>query len=666
MRKKFVEYGILFVFTIVVLLSTQQGGLLYSNYKVDDIANSDVVATKSITYVDEQATALAQEEALKAVVSVYDKDLTVVDETKKALNEFIKSLEASKTEKPQEKEKSKIDDVIIKNHFGFTEEEIRELRSVDSDEIKKAADYLTNKIQSLYVTGVREETVEDLKEQFVEDGSLYLFNSNIREILAVGLSKTVVVNETLNKEKTSKQKQQIIDDVNVVYKKVTKGEIIIRKDDKITDDQMQKLKALEIVSGGLKLKDLIRDYPLILVFTLLFHFYCKRFLSDKINNTRKYAFTFGTIALVLIVSKLIYNVFWFFIPMMTVLIVFALFWGKRFVIPAAIFIGVLISGEDYLYLMMSLVIGLSLSFLYSDFRRFTDAIKTGMSLGLIVAVAYTVITYSAENAIYLGTAFSLILAGVLAGVVANGIIPLVENALGVATIYKLTELNRYDHPILEQLYTIAKGTYEHSRNVGHLCSSASKRIGTNTLLLKVAALYHDLGKIDNPAFFIENSNPSDNIHNTIDPLKSAQIILNHPIRSVELCRKHNIPQAVIDLIESHHSDGVLWHFYQKAMENGENPNIEDYRYKTSKPRSKEQGILLLADSTEAYSRSLEFTSITELRKEITAFIYKKVQSGVLDECELDIKEIKICIEEFTSAIFATNHTRVKYNTDKVN
>jgi putative nucleotidyltransferase with HDIG domain len=276
-----------------------------------------------------------------------------------------------------------------------------------------------------------------------------------------------------------------------------------------------------------------------------------------------------------------------------------------------------------------------------------------------------VLVYTLEQRFFIDDFPEFLISGVFAGIIANGIIPLLEKILGIATIYKLTELNKYDHPILEELYKKARGTYEHSRNVAHLVSVASNKIGTNTLLLKVAALYHDLGKIENAEFFIENSTPSSNIHNIITPLESAKIILEHPKKSIEICYKNKIPKEVIDLIETHHGDSVLMHFYQKELEINENADINDFTYSTPTPKTKEQGILLLADATEAFSRSQVFKTEKELEEILRTFIYKKIKKGELRNCELTTKEIEICIEEFTEAIFVTQHKRVPYSTEKV-
>lgn len=654
----------LFIFSLLILFASQPSNFFYTKVGLDNIVQNDIIAPRSATYVDGNATQELKKEALKEVKNVYDRDLTIYDSQNKELNRFFELLLKGKI---AINNSSSYASVIktLSNPYNLSENELERLLRLSEDELNRSEDYLKNKIKRTYDSGVRKENLEAVQEEFANDSNLYLFSPTIRESLISKMSTGIKVNEVLNVEETEKQKKATLDKVTPVYKKISKGEIIAREDDKINEEHIQKLEALDLINNHFKWSDFLRHYPNILLFCILFHLYASKFLSHQLNSMRKYVFTFLMIVLVTLLSQLMHGALWFLIPFITSLIVFAVFWGRRTVIVSSIFLGFLINGDDYIYMLLSSIIGISLSFLYNDFRKFTDAIKTGTIIGIIVSLSHMILYYSFEQRILFEDSLQLIFSGILSGIIANGLIPLIENALGMATIYKLTELNKYDHPVLEELYRKAKGTYDHSRNVSHLVSSASNRIGANTLLLKVAALYHDLGKMENPEYFIENSDPKKNVHNFIDPLESATIILSHSERSVQLCRKYKIPQEVIDVIYTHHGDTVLLHFYQKALEQGMTVTEEDFRYKTPTPKSKEQGILLLADSTEAYSRSLQFESIEELESLIRDFLYKKMKMGVLRDCDLSTKDMEICIEEFTTAIFATHHQRIKYETDKV-
>ena len=667
MRRMFqVKYiAILMIFSIALLYANQPNVTLFNaEIEVGLPAPKDLIASKSVTYVDEIATQQSKEEALKEVKNVYDQDLTVFESQKEELKKFISNLIKSKI-KYDEAEDKKAVLSTINNPYNLSIEEMELLINITTAELTRSLDYVTSVLEKLYKSGIREDNLETAKETLTNDSNLYLLPSGIRVILVPKIKENMVVNETLNKEETDKQMNQTLSNVQVVYKKIQKDEVIARQDDIITEEQYQALSALDMTSSDIAWGTFFRAYPSVLMFLLIFHLFCVSFLADKFLSIKNYLFTLTTITGVVLFSNMIHGIAYAFIPYITALIVFAVFWGRTFIQGPGILMGYLTFGDDHLYMMICVLITLCLSFLYHDFRRFTDAIKTSTLIGLIISLAHFILFFTFEDKILIEDSIQLIGTGILAGIIANGLIPLIENFLGMATIYKLTELNKYDHPILEELYRKAKGTYDHSRNVSHLCSSASNRIGTNTLLLKVASLYHDIGKMDKPEYYIENSNPDHNIHDTITPLESAEIIIGHALRSVQLCRKHNIPKEVIDLIETHHGDTKLLHFYQKALEQGMDVSIEQFQYPTPTPKSKEQGILMLADSVEAYSRQLHYPSKDELEKQIRTFIFRKAEQGALRDCLLSVKDIEICIEEFTDCVYATRHQRIPYSTDKV-
>lgn len=656
---------ILMIFSIALLYANQPNVTLFNaEIEIGQPAPKDLIASKSITYVDEIATEQAKEQALKEVKNVYDQDLTVFESQRDELKRFITALIKSKTAYDEASDKTAFLKTI-NNPYNLTIAEIELLINITTAELTRTLDYVTNVLGNIYEGGVREENLETAKESLSNDSNLYLLPSSIRSILIPKIKDNIGVNETLNKEETEKQMNQTLSNVQVVYKKIQKDDVIARQDDLITEDHYQALAALDMTSSDIAWGTFLRAYPGVLMFLLIFHLFCLKFLSDKLLTIKNYVFTLTTITGVVLFSNIIHGISYAFIPYITALIVFAVFWGRTFIQGPGILMGYLTFGDDHIYMMICVLITLCLSFLYHDFRRFTDAIKTSTKIGLIISLAHLILFFTFENKLLIEDSLQLLGTGILAGIIANGLIPLIENFLGMATIYKLTELNKYDHPILEELYRKAKGTYDHSRNVSHLCSSASNRIGTNTLLLKVASLYHDIGKMDKPEYFIENSNPAHNIHDTISPLESAEIIIGHATRSVELCRKHNIPKEVIDLIETHHGDTELLHFYQKALEQGMDVSIDQFRYTTPTPKTKEQGILMLADSTEAYSRQLQYSSKEELEKQIRSFIYKKVGQGTLRDCMLSVKDVEICIEEFTDCVYATRHQRIPYKIDKV-
>lgn len=254
--------------------------------------------------------------------------------------------------------------------------------------------------------------------------------------------------------------------------------------------------------------------------------------------------------------------------------------------------------------------------------------------------------------------------GLLCGIVATGLMPVFEVVLDVATDARLNELMNNNNPLIKRLMIEAPGTYHHSMLVSALAESAAEAIGANTLLCKTAGYYHDVGKLRSPMHFIENQR-GQNIHDSLPPDESADCIIAHLKDGVTLLAKYKIPSDVIKICAEHHGDSTVIYFYNKAIRQaveGEVINEEDYRYKASKPSSKESGILMLADCCEAAVRSVKNPSCENIAlkvREVIAGIWLK-RDGQLSECDLTAKDVKTIETVFINTLTAQYHERIEY------
>ncbi len=253
--------------------------------------------------------------------------------------------------------------------------------------------------------------------------------------------------------------------------------------------------------------------------------------------------------------------------------------------------------------------------------------------------------------------------GLVSGVIVLGLVPAFEG-LGYLTDIKLLELSSLNHPLLREMIVRAPGTWHHSMVVGQLSEAAAEAISARALLARVGCYFHDIGKILKPQYFIENVRDGENLHDRLSPSMSALIIHNHVKEGMELARRHRLPQPLIDLIPQHHGTSVVAFFYNKARQL-EDPSIArvneaDFRYPGPKPRTREAGILMLADGVEAATRSLKEPTSHAIRTRVQKIIEKVVSDGQLDECPLTLRELKIIGDTFTSALQGIHHQRIEY------
>jgi putative nucleotidyltransferase with HDIG domain len=253
--------------------------------------------------------------------------------------------------------------------------------------------------------------------------------------------------------------------------------------------------------------------------------------------------------------------------------------------------------------------------------------------------------------------------GALSGIIASGMIPLIEMAFGFNTNLKMMELGNLDRPMLRDLMLSAPGTYHHSVIVGAMVEAAAEAIGANPHLAKVGAYYHDIGKMKKPLYFVENQT-GENRHDTLAPSMSALILIGHVREGAELARQNGLPQSIIDIVDQHHGTSLMSFFYHKAKEQRQEGQPEvnegDYRYPGPRPRSREAGLVMLADICEAATRSLSEPTPAKIKNMVRQLVNSVFNDGQLDDCELQGREIAELIGTFTTILIGIYHHRVAY------
>ncbi len=252
----------------------------------------------------------------------------------------------------------------------------------------------------------------------------------------------------------------------------------------------------------------------------------------------------------------------------------------------------------------------------------------------------------------------------LTAVLVVGFLPLLETGFKIMTNVSLMEYMDPNSDLLRRLTIEAPGTYQHSVVVGNLAEAAAIAIGANGLFCRVATLYHDIGKMATSQYFTENQLGEVNIHQLLTPQESAQVIMAHVVEGVALAREAGLPEPIIDVIKEHHGTSLVYYFYRKQIEkmNGDKSKVDEreFRYSGPKPRAKESGIIMIADSFEAASRSLENKTEETLTDLIERIVREKIDDGQLDHCLLTFEELSIVKKTLAKTLLAAGHSRVKY------
>ncbi len=299
-----------------------------------------------------------------------------------------------------------------------------------------------------------------------------------------------------------------------------------------------------------------------------------------------------------------------------------------------------------------------------------DVLKAGLFAGavqcsLILLGAILGLTSSAgfDNSwLDLGmTALFALASGVLSSSIVLVTQPIIE-FLGYTTDLRLMELSNTNHPLLRELIMNAPGSYYHSFVVSQLSEKAAEAINANPLFARVASLYHDVGKLTKPQYFIENIH-GENKHDKLVPSMSALIISNHVKEGIELAQRHKLPQSIIEVIPQHHGTALISYFYEKAKKAAaadEEINEKEFRYPGPKPQTKEAAIIMCADAVEATIKSMGTASLDQLRQKVNLTIRRFFLDGQLDECDLSLKDLNGIGNAFVNVLQGIYHQRIEY------
>jgi len=356
------------------------------------------------------------------------------------------------------------------------------------------------------------------------------------------------------------------------------------------------------------------------------------------------------------------------IPVAAGAMTICLFMGMRAAVPFALMTSICaaILFENKLIFFIYFFINSSMAaYWLRSCRERNVFIKAGVKIGLINIIATTALRAYGSELFLSKLAWDWIfgyIGGLSAGIVTAGITPLMELTFGYTTDIKLLELANLDKPVLHRLMLEAPGTYHHSVIVGSMVEAAASEIDANPLLAKVCGYYHDIGKMKNPLYFIENQPKGMNRHDKLAPSMSSLIIISHVKHGVEMAKTHKLGKAICDTIQQHHGSSMISFFYEKARQKkGENAVTEDdFRYPGPKPQTREAGLVMLADVVEAASRALENPTPARIQGLVQRLINKIFSDGQLDNCELTLKDLHKIANKFNKILNGIHHHRIEY------
>lgn len=500
-------------------------------------------------------------------------------------------------------------------------------------------------------------------------------------------------NIVFNRVETAYRKGQAGEEVKPVYIQVKKNEMMVREGQRIGPEQLLKLQAYRQSAPE---RHQSVTFLALFLFSAIYCFVLLHVSRQHLPTLRLQVKDILFLALILICLLLFCRVsasvaesfgehsgfldpkgFTYGIPLaagaMLVTLFFDITASLIFSVSLSLFAGILFGSnfDLFVYFLVGSFVGVHGMI---PCRNRLVPIRAGIFVGLANVVLLLILALLQNewhtNAIFTNLLLGF-MGGVIAGVLVTGFTPLAELLFGYTTDIKLLELASMDQPLLQELMVQAPGTYHHSIIVGNMVETAARSIGANSLLAKVSAYYHDIGKTRKPVYFIENQLSCENRHEKLAPSMSALILISHVKEGIELARKNRLGKPIRDIISQHHGTSLISFFYQKALatlkktrgnRSSEHPpiNVEDYRYPGPKPQTKEAGLVMLADVVEAACRSLADPTPARIQGMVSRLINGVFSDGQLDECELTLKDLHRIAKHFNQILASVHHKRIQY------
>ena len=454
---------------------------------------------------------------------------------------------------------------------------------------------------------------------------------------------------------------------------VSSGSLIIKKGDLLNDEAFEILDSLRnefsLRQGDQSNSAIVFGYSILILlsFTLLLLFLHKYRYSIYENNLKLTFIFFNILFVFLLVTAVLQfdTVYLFAVPICILPLIIKAFFDARLGLFAHVLTVLLIGfivPNSFEYVFIQILAGIvtiqSISQLY---RRANLFISVGQII-LVYGIGYLAFTTIQEGSVFKidYTPMALFLLNGLLMLFVQPLIYIYEKLFGLVSDISLLELSDTNAVLLKKLSEKAPGTFHHSLQVANLAESAANEIGANALLLRVGALYHDIGKLDNPYYFSENQSGLVSPHDELTPKQSAQLIINHVREGIKLGQKYKLPDRIIDFIRTHHGTSSVYYFYKKQLELDPEAAIEDFLYPGPRPFSKETAILMMADAVEAASKSLKSPNIEELEAFIHKIIEGKMKELQFNESTITLSEIETVKKVLFNKLINVYQLRIEY------
>jgi len=636
--------------------------------KAGDVAPDTIKAPRRATYVSQTRTRAARDVAAAQVSNAYDYDAALLRQLRGRAAELLRSFSAIRGDTSFSDDQRRLQ--IVRLEPGLSTASVNAALSMAEN------DWLTVNGEALRILDenvrerVRAEDLADRRAIAISQISPALSpvqQALVADIVALYTRPNVLVNAP----ETDRARQTARDRVQPVLVTVERGDTVLRQGDVLTAEDVEKLEALGLGTRAFDLQNAAGVMIFCALVVVLLAVYLSSFHVDLLARPRSLLLVGLLLCGTLVVMKLVVPgrpwVAYAFPAAIATMLISNLI-STRLAVVTGVFLSLLSSPVfGYSFEMACLV--LIQCFVGALATRRIERLNAFFLAGFQVALANVavVLTFRLINQDYdwqgmASLALAALSNGVLAAILTMGTFSVVGSLFGLTTMLQLLELAHPSQPLLRRLLTEAPGTYHHSIIVGNLAERAAEQIGIDSLLVRVGAYYHDVGKLHRPYYFAENQFEGENIHDRLRPEASAAALIDHVTYGQELGRQYGLPPAVQAFISEHHGTRLASFFYRKAVKLAGTDLVDEsaYRYPGPRPRTKATALVMLADTVEASVRAASNRSTQSLEHRVERAVNERLLESELDECDLTLKDLDTIKRSFTKQLQGVYHPRIEY------
>lgn len=644
------------------------------NLSVGDVATDDIPAPRTVSFISDSQTEAARQVAANAVAPVYEPIAPLADIRDRQLRSYDNITRSVRTVLI-ERDLATIEPDQVLARLGsaapaLSDEQLGLLSTVSVAEWTAISDAGRTVLESTLSTDVRDDLLADARQQVRTNITNDLAQPQ-RELAGDLAAAQVAPNVQQSAAATALARAAARNTVAPVVVDVKQGENVVRKGDPITQLDVEKLDKLGLSRPRLEASTLAGHALVAILLAALLVAYLWRFEpSVWFRNRSLLLFVLALVGTAIALRIASDRTLWaFVVPSAATVLLTAILLdggaGAAMALSLALLAGVM-NQDAFQPAVYTLAGGVAALVTIVRAERLNVFVRAGVAIGaanILVLTAFNLIEQRDLAAIVQGVGAGSVNAA-LSVFLAVGSFAMLGHLFGIMTVFQLLELANPSSRLLRRLLMETPGTYHHSVMVGNLAERAAETIGADPLLARVAAYYHDIGKMKNPLAFIENQAGAHNIHDDLTPESSARIIAGHVRDGIDLGYEFGLPVQIIGFIPQHHGTSVMSYFYGKALRelggDEEAAGRDRYRYPGPKPQSREAAILMLSDGVEASVRSLEEKDEVSIRDMVNRIVDARVEDGQLDDAELTLRNISQIKEAFVQQLLGMYHSRIQY------